>query len=137
MRRRKACAVSGRIALPSNSTTPLSGSSNPAISRNTVDLVRGLYLNGVDPRTPKASPLYADMVGFPPLLIQVGEREILFSDSQRLAQKARDCGVNVTFEEWPALYHVWHLQFPVLSAARTAVARIGEFIKNHTGGLHG
>ncbi|PCE31251.1 alpha/beta hydrolase [Burkholderia ubonensis] len=105
---------------------------DPMVERETVDLVRKLYLNGIDPRTPTASPLFADLTGFPPFLIQVGEREILFSDAERLAAKARASGLDVTFEEWPALYHVWHLQFPVLSAARVAIARIGDFIRQHT-----
>jgi monoterpene epsilon-lactone hydrolase len=107
---------------------------DPMVEWETVDLVSRLYLNGADPRTPTASPIHADLRGLPPLLVQVGEREILFSDAQRLADKARASGVDVIFEEWPALYHVWHLQYEILSAARVAIARVGQFVRSRTGG---
>lgn len=106
---------------------------DPLVQRKVVDQVIRLYLNGQDPRTPTASPIHADLTGFPPLLIQVGEREILFSDSEALAKKARALGVDVTFEEWPGMVHVWHLHFPRLSSGREAIERIGRFVIEKTG----
>jgi acetyl esterase/lipase len=106
---------------------------DPLVQRKVVDEVTRLYLNGQDPRTPTASPIQADLTGFPPLLIQVGEREILFSDSEALAKKARALGVDVTFEEWPGMVHVWHLHFPRLSCGREAIERIGLFVIDKTG----
>jgi acetyl esterase/lipase len=105
---------------------------DPMIDRGVVDLVTRLYLNGQDPTVPTASPIRADLRGMPPLLIQVGEREILFSDAESLARKAEACGIDVTFEEWPGMVHVWHLYYPMLSAGRDAIARIGAFILRTT-----
>ena len=51
-----------------------------------------LYLGGADPRNPLVSPLYADLRGLPPLLLQVGDAEVFLSDSTRLAERARAAG---------------------------------------------
>lgn len=86
------------------------------------------YLGTADPRLPLASPVYADLTGLPPLLVQVGTREILLDDSRRLAQRARECGVPVTLEEWPGMIHNWHMLTHLLRDAVRANARIGAFI---------
>ncbi len=88
-----------------------------------------LYLNGADPRTPLAAPLYAELAGLPPLLIQVGGGEILRDDSRRLAARARAAGVEVTLEEWPEMIHVWHLFAHMLSEGREAIQKAGAFIR--------
>ncbi len=106
---------------------------DPLVQQEVVDLVTELYLNGQDPREPTASPIYADFRGFPPLLIQVGEREILYSDAEALAAKARASGVAVTFEEWSGMVHVWHMYYPRLSAGMRAIRRIGEFVRTTLG----
>ena len=98
-----------------------------------VEEVARHYLNGQDARQPTISPIHADLTGFPPLLIQVGERELLFSDSQAMAKKAQAQGVDVTFEEWPDMVHVWHLHFNRLSSGREALQRIGHFVIDKTG----
>jgi acetyl esterase/lipase len=59
------------------------------------------YCPGKDPRDPTISPLYAELRGLPPLLIQAGEYEILRDDSTRFAQCAREVGVEVTLEIYP------------------------------------
>jgi acetyl esterase/lipase len=105
---------------------------DPLIDREVVDLVTKLYLAGQDARTPTASPIHADVADFPPLLIQVGEREVLFSDAERFANKAAAAGVDVIFEEWPGMVHVWHLHYPRLTRAREAIARVGSFIIDNT-----
>ena len=94
----------------------------------------GHYLNGADPRTPYASPLYADLKGLPPTLIHVGAVEILLDDATRLAERARSTGVEVECEVWPDMLHVWHLFAPMLSEGREAVAKAGAFIAKRTGG---
>jgi monoterpene epsilon-lactone hydrolase len=108
---------------------------DPLVQRKVVDEVTRLYLNGQDPRTPTASPLYADLAGLPPLMIQVGEREILFSDAKMLAQKAREAGIEVQFEEWSDMFHVWHLHYRSLSDGREAIGRIGKFVLDKTGAI--
>jgi len=68
-----------------------------------------LYLGAIDPQTPLASPLYADLTGLPPLLIHCGTREVLLDDSLRLAERARAAGVHVELRLWPVVPHVWQL----------------------------
>ena len=58
----------------------------------------GMYLGSTDPRDPLASPLYADLQGLPPLLIQVGTREVLLDDSLRFTDRAKEQGVEVDLE---------------------------------------
>ena len=89
------------------------------------------YLGGADPRAPLASPLYADLSGLPPLLMQVGDDEVLLSDTTAVAEKARAAGVEVTEEVWPEMFHVFQSYASVLPEAQQAVERIGEFLKAH------
>jgi acetyl esterase/lipase len=87
------------------------------------------FLAGQDPRTPLAAPLYADLSGLPPLLIQVGTAETLLDDSTRLAERARKAGVEVELEAWDDMIHVWQAFAAVLPEGQQAVDRIGEFIR--------
>ena len=92
-----------------------------------------LYLAGVDPRTPLASPLHGDFTGLPPLLLLVGTREVLLDDSTRLAEHARAAGVDVEVEVWEDLIHVWPFFGPEMPEARNAIALIAEFVRKHLG----
>jgi len=87
-----------------------------------------MYLRDANPYTPLASPLYADLTGLPPLLIQVGTDEILLSDSTRFAERAKAAGVNVKLEIWEGMFHVWHFVANILPEGRQAIDRIGHFI---------
>jgi len=89
------------------------------------------YHAGTDPRSPYASPLYGDLSGLPPLLLQCGSEEMLRDDSVRLAARAKAAGVDVTFEEWDAMIHVWHLFADRLADGRKALTRVGEFVRAH------
>ena len=86
------------------------------------------YLNGKDPRTPEASPLYGALSGLPPLFIEVGEREILRDDSIRLAHRARVQGVNATINLWPAVFHVWQLAYSFLPEGRRSLEQTSSFL---------
>jgi acetyl esterase/lipase len=88
------------------------------------------YLAGVDPRTPYASPLYADLTGLPPTLIQVGSDEILLDDSVRMAERMRAAGCQVELEIWPRMPHTWQVWARVLPEARAAIERIGAFVQS-------
>jgi epsilon-lactone hydrolase len=90
-----------------------------------------MYLGGLDPRTPLASPLYADLKGLPPLLVQVGTDEVLLSDSVRLVDRARQAGVDAVIEEWEKMQHVWQFAAAFIPEGRRAIARIGEFIDRY------
>jgi acetyl esterase/lipase len=90
------------------------------------------YLGGRDPRTPLASPLHADLGGLAPMLIQVGTAEILLDDANRLAERARSSGVQVTLDVGEDMIHVWSSFASVLDEGQHAIDRIGEFIRAHT-----
>jgi acetyl esterase/lipase len=89
------------------------------------------YVGTHDPRTPLISPLYADLHGLPPTLTQVGDREILLSDSLRLTDRARAAGVDAELEVWDGMWHVWHLLAAYVPEGRQAIDRIGAFIRGH------
>jgi monoterpene epsilon-lactone hydrolase len=89
------------------------------------------YLGNGDRRAPLVSALYADLTGLPPLLIQVGESEVLLDDSKRLAERAKGFGVDVSLEVWPEMIHVWQLFAAVLPEAQRAIEHIGAFIRAH------
>jgi monoterpene epsilon-lactone hydrolase len=91
-----------------------------------------LYLNDANPRSPLAAPIYADLRGLAPLLIQVGAAETLLDDAIRLAQVAGAADVAVDLQVWPEMIHVWHIYYPELAAGRRAIAAGGEFAKAMT-----
>ena len=88
------------------------------------------YLAGADPQTPLASPLFAELSGLPPLLIQVGTADLLLSDSERLARAATTAGTEVTLEIGEGLPHVYQLLLGT-PEAREATGRIGRFLREH------
>ena len=83
-----------------------------------------------DPRHPLASPLYADLSGLPPLLIQVGDRETVRDDSVVFAQKAEAAGVDVALEVFAGMIHVFQM-FPEIPQAGDAIASAADFLRRH------
>jgi phosphinothricin tripeptide acetyl hydrolase len=102
---------------------------------NDARLSAAQYLAGADPRTPQASPLYADLTGLPPLLIQVSNDELLLDDALVLAESARAAGVDVTLERWDDMIHVWQIATPFMPESRRAIANIGRFINGVWSGV--
>jgi epsilon-lactone hydrolase len=84
-------------------------------------------------KDPRVSPLFADMKGLPPTLIQVGSNETLLSDSARLAEAAGASNVSVTLEIWPHMIHAWHLWNARLKDGQRALVHAGRFISAHIG----
>jgi len=103
---------------------------DPIISAKTMPLFRDLYLGKSDPRNPLASPVFGDYRGIPPLLIQVGEHEMLRDDSIRVAKKARADGIAVTLEIWPGMFHVFQSHEPLLPEAREAIQHMADFMRS-------
>ncbi len=91
----------------------------------------GEYLQGGDPKQPLASPLYADLSRLSPLLMQVGDAEVLLDDTRRVAEKAKAAGVEVTVEVYPDMMHIFQLFAPVLPEGQQAIDRIGAFVKTY------
>ena len=107
---------------------------DPTVQRANIMMMAEWYLAGADPRHPHASPIHGDLTGLPPLLIQVGAAETLLDDSIVLARKAGIADVIVDLQIWPEMIHIWHLYFPVLTAARRAIASGGSFVRNAING---
>ncbi len=106
---------------------------DPMVQRDLVLPMAQAYLAGADPRTPLAAPLYADLHGLPPLLIQVGTAETLYDDATRLAERARAAGVDVTLEPWDDMIHVFQSFAAVLPEGQQAIDRAGEWGRKQTG----
>jgi acetyl esterase/lipase len=102
---------------------------DPIVSRAMLLGWGKVYLGDHDPHTPLASPLYADLRGLPPLLIQAASAEVLLDDATRLASRAAAGGVRTTLEIWPHMLHVWHLFAAILPEGRDAIAHLGSFIR--------
>lgn len=107
---------------------------DPMVNKENLMVSAKTYLGGADPRAPLAAPLYADLRGLPPILIQVGDAEVLLDDSTRLAGLAREAGVEVQMDVWDDMIHVWHVFAPILPEGKKAIKQAGDFIKKHTGG---
>jgi len=116
------------LALAGDSMTTRA-EADPMVGRALLAKMADAYLQGADPRTPLATPLAADLGGLPPLLLQVGGREVLRDDATRLAARARAAGVDVTLEHWEEMIHVWHAFAPLVPEADEAIARIGAFVR--------
>ncbi len=101
--------------------------SDPLIHRALLLKVAEAYLAGHSPTDPQASPVYADLSGLPPILIQVGGRETLLDDAVQLARNAAISQVPVTLEVWPDMIHQWQLFPGRLQQARDALADIAYF----------
>jgi monoterpene epsilon-lactone hydrolase len=105
---------------------------DPVLKSDDMTLLASQYLGRTDPRNPYVSPLYGDPRGLPPTLFQVGSDEILRDDSERMAERMREAGCDVTLEIWPRMPHVWHGFAPVLPEARRAILRVGDFVRRQT-----
>ena len=90
------------------------------------------YLGGTPANDPIASPHYADLRGLPPMLIHVGDREILRDDSVRLAEHARNAGIETELKVWPVVPHVWQLALFV-PEARRSMLEAADFLRQHAG----
>jgi monoterpene epsilon-lactone hydrolase len=101
---------------------------DPLVADAGLKAMADLFLSGKDARDPLASPLHADPTGLPPLLIQVGDHEVLLDDSVRFAARAEKAGVDVTLEIWPEMIHVFQMGAGNVPESTQAVARIGEWL---------
>jgi acetyl esterase/lipase len=125
-------------AVPISPWTDLEGTGESMRTRADVDIMikpdkikEGVdwYAAGHDLRDPYVSPLHGNYAGVPPLLIHVGDAEVLLDDAVRVAGRARAAGVDVTLEVWDEMPHVFQAFVSLLPEADQAVARIGEWIR--------
>lgn len=102
---------------------------DPMISDADVGAWGRHYAGQSDPREPLVSPLYGDLAGLPPVLMHVGEEEVLLDDTLRFATRARAAGSDVTSVVFPELFHVFHVFAGMLSEAREAIGSVGDFLR--------
>jgi acetyl esterase/lipase len=121
--------------------TDLAMSGATLASKDAIDpLIHKAYLEeladayappGIDRKDPRLSPLYADLNGLPPTLIQIGSAETLLDDAVRFAAAAGEADVSVTLEIWPHMIHAWPLWNAQLEPGRRALAHAGVFLRQN------
>jgi len=114
----------------SGSTLAGKDSVDPLIHKTYLEELAAAYVpEEIDRADPRVSPLFANLTGFPPTLIQVGSAETLLADATRFAAAAGAADAAVTLEIWPNMIHAWHLWNAHLEAARRALASAGRFVR--------
>jgi acetyl esterase/lipase len=114
----------------SGSTITSKDAVDPLIHKAYLEELAGAYVPAGTNRTdPSISPLFADLRGFPPCLIQIGSAETLLADATRFAAAAGVADVSTRLEIWPHMIHAWHLWNAHLEAGRYALGSAGEFIR--------
>ncbi len=104
---------------------------DPMLTPNDLHRYARWYVGDMDTKTPLASPLYAHLSGLPPLLIHVGTAEILLDDAVKLAERARNAGVEVVLDVKEDLIHVWHYFAQLVPEGEESVRDVGAFIRGH------
>ena len=112
------------------------GLDDPTIPNNTVAITASqewaaMYAGDADRKDPQLSPLFGDYEGICPLLLQAGSVEMICRDTERVAARARDAGVEVVEEIWDDMFHVWQGFAPMLPEGQDAIDHIGEWIREH------
>ncbi|MCJ1886063.1 alpha/beta hydrolase [Pseudomonas sp. LA21] len=111
---------------------------DPLITRAWIDSAMAMFCPpGVPRGDAQLSPLYADLTGLPPLLIQVGEDEVLRNDSLRFADAARRHGAVVKLQRFPNCWHVFQAHAGVLKVADRALQDVASFVAQHLQGVRG
>lgn len=108
-------------------------SRDPMVTTNDLNQSAEHYAGKTTATNPMISPVKGDFAGLSPILVHVGTEEVLFSDSLMVAARAGEAGIECTLIVAPEMIHVWHAFFPMLSAARSAIADAGAWIKTRTG----
>jgi epsilon-lactone hydrolase len=106
---------------------------DPLVSREMILNLAKMYMGEKGSlREPLAAPINAYLNDLPPLFIQVGNSETLLDDATRLADKAKEAGVEATLQIWDEMPHVWHLAAPSLPEGQEAIDKIGDFVRERT-----
>jgi acetyl esterase/lipase len=107
---------------------------DPLLSREALQARVPDYTAGADAALGLISPIFADLSGLPPLIIQAGSHEVLLDDAVRLARAAATANVEVTLEITPGVPHVFQAYHPILDEASAALDRAGQFLSAHLAG---
>ncbi|MFX1568617.1 MAG: alpha/beta hydrolase [Promethearchaeota archaeon] len=104
---------------------------DPFLTPDGLEFDANLYIGNEKARNPFISPVYADLLGLPPLYIMAGTAEILHDDAVRLAERATKAGVEVTLDIWEDMIHGFPVFAKVAPESREAIEKVGEFIRKH------
>jgi acetyl esterase/lipase len=122
----------GSLSLKNNlATDPMLG----PLFKSLIKVPRTVLLWGawlqtrVRPNDPVVSPVFGNLSGLPPLLVQASEAEMLHDDSRRYVNKAIAAGSPVTLQTWNHMVHVWQIYHPDLPEGRQAFEEIGKFLR--------
>jgi len=107
---------------------------DPLLSRENLQARVTDYTSGHDAALGLISPIFADLSGLPPLIIQAGTHEVLLDDAVRLARQAATADVEVTLDITPGVPHVFQAYYPILDEAAAALDRAGQFLSAHLAG---
>jgi acetyl esterase/lipase len=94
-----------------------------------ISVIIGHYCPYEDLKNPLLSPVFANVAGLPPTLIQVGDHEILLSDATRFADKLKEEGIPVELEVFPEMWHVFQLFVGKMPESKAAIVKIGQFLR--------
>jgi monoterpene epsilon-lactone hydrolase len=101
---------------------------DPLIPSELLEIFAKKYYTTHDAKHSYISPLFADLRGMPPTLIQVGSHEVLLDDSTRMARKLKDAEVHTELEIWDKMMHVWHFMAGIIPEGNKAIDKIGDFV---------
>lgn len=102
---------------------------DPLVKTSDLEQMAESYLQGADKRNATVSPLFADLKHLAPIYVQVGDAEILLSDSVVFSQRAKESGVDVKLDVYPNMIHIFPYFWPMLSEARQACSQLANFCK--------
>ena len=118
----------------SGATMETKRAADPLLSRENLQARVTDYTSGHDAALGLISPIFADLTGLPPLIIQAGTHEVLLDDAVRLAQQAATADVQVTLDITPGVPHVFQAYYPILDEATAALDRAGQLLSAHLAG---
>ena len=117
-------------ATGSGTTMQTRAQKDPWFRAEDLHVVADLYCEAHQKRFPLVSPVFANLEDLPPMLIQVGDDEILLSDSERFADECVAAGIDVELEVWPEMWHVFQMFIGKMPEARQAIDKIGAYIQS-------
>lgn len=102
---------------------------DPLNTKAGLTFLASVFLQGALPNHPMASPVFADVTGLPPIMIQMGEAELMLTDGMRLATHLAENRVRMTLEVWPHMFHAWHFVSSLQPEARQAIESAALFLE--------